>query len=120
MSDKIRKLIGIIMILVSVIFCSIPLLLKGRIQQIDYKTGDNAFWRLISLQPEKHGEICINTADAEELTRIPGVGETISSMIIAERDMNGPYFYPEDLIAVRGIGPVSVSKIRDLIDLRID
>ena len=56
-------------------------------------------------------------AGAEELTELPGVGETISALIVAERDANGPFYYAEDLESVRGIGPATLAGCREMIDL---
>ena len=50
------------------------------------------------------GEIDVNTADVETLMLLPGVGEAVAMEIIREREANGPFHYPEDLLAVKGIG----------------
>jgi competence protein ComEA len=44
----------------------------------------------------------INTATAEELVRLPGIGEATSRRIIEHRERNGPFKRPEDLIIVEG------------------
>ena len=66
---------------------------------------------------EANGTVAVNSADAEELTALPGIGETLAAMIVAERDRNGPFRYAEDLLAVRGIGPKTLEKFRRMIDL---
>ena len=66
------------------------------------------------------GEIAVNFADAEELEELPGIGETIASFILAERETNGPFYYPEDLMAVRGIGKQKMEDIRPMLDLRLN
>ncbi len=65
-----------------------------------------------------HGEVDVNGGDAEELSRLRGVGETVSALILAEREANGPFRYPEDLLTVRGIGPATLAGFRDALDLR--
>ena len=50
-------------------------------------------------------KININTATAEELTDLKGVGETIAQRIIAYREQNGPFATANDLLNVNGIGP---------------
>ena len=47
--------------------------------------------------------ININTATAEELMRLPGIGKTKAEAILADRAANGPYAAPEDLTRVKGI-----------------
>ena len=68
--------------------------------------------------PVPDGEINVNTADKETLMLLPGVGETIAADIIQERDAHGPFRYPEDLLAVRGIGE---KKLADMLPhIRLD
>lgn len=50
------------------------------------------------------GDIRVNTAGVEELTRLSGVGPSLAEAIIAEREANGIFTYPEDLLNVKGIG----------------
>ena len=61
------------------------------------------------------GQVDINTAGLEELMTLPGIGETRAQAILDDREANGPYRYPEDLIRVRGIGEGIVSAISDQI-----
>ena len=49
-------------------------------------------------------KININTAPAEELERLPGIGESRAAAIVAYREEHGPFTYVEDLIQVPGIG----------------
>lgn len=63
------------------------------------------------------GVINPNTADAYELTELPGVGETIAGYIISEREKNGLFFYPEDLTQVKGIGIKKLEGFYGLLDL---
>ncbi len=50
-------------------------------------------------------EININTASADELINLKGIGEKKAMTIIEFREKNGPFEHPEDLIKVPGIGP---------------
>ncbi|MBR4080787.1 MAG: helix-hairpin-helix domain-containing protein [Clostridia bacterium] len=67
--------------------------------------------------PIKRGEVPVNTADAALLDTLPGIGEGISQEIIAEREADGPFFYPEDLMQVKGIGDKRLEAIYDMLDL---
>lgn len=60
----------------------------------------------------------INTASAEELTALDGVGESKALAIIADRDTNGPFESEGDLARVRGIGETTVEKNTDRITTR--
>jgi competence protein ComEA len=50
------------------------------------------------------GLININTATAEELMALPGVGEVTAGKIVADRETNGPFTSKEDIQRVSGIG----------------
>ena len=59
--------------------------------------------------------IDINTASAEELTQLKGVGPSHAAGIVAFRGKNGPFKKPEDLIQVPRIGQKTFEKNKDLI-----
>jgi competence protein ComEA len=54
---------------------------------------------------EESQKININTAPAEELMILKGIGVKKAKAIIEFRESNGPFKQPEDLIKVPGIGP---------------
>jgi len=120
MSDRYRKRIGILFVIISMILSVVPFVLNKNSSRISFRAGNSDAVPIKPLKNDHAGEIEINTADAEELTRLPGIGDTISSLIIAERIQNGPFYYVEDLVAVRGIGPVLVSKIQKMINLAVN
>ncbi len=62
------------------------------------------------------GTIAINTADAEDLQELPGVGETMAQNILDERAAHGSFYYPEDLLTVRGIGEKKLSGLIPWLD----
>ena len=49
-------------------------------------------------------KININTATAEELAQLKGIGPSHAAKIVAYREKNGPFKLPEDLMQVSGIG----------------
>lgn len=61
------------------------------------------------------GHIDINLADAALLETLPGIGPAIAQRIIEYREMSGPFESVEGFLEVRGIGPVTFEKIKDLI-----
>jgi competence protein ComEA len=60
-------------------------------------------------------KININTASAEELTQLKGIGSSHAANIIEFREKNGPFKNPEDLIKVPRIGQKTFEKNKDLI-----
>jgi competence protein ComEA len=57
----------------------------------------------------------INTASADELETLPGVGEVTAQNIIDHREANGPFEAIEDIQDVSGIGPATFDQLKDLI-----
>jgi competence protein ComEA len=57
-------------------------------------------------------QIDLNQAERAELLQIPGIGENLARRIIDHRQENGPFQSVEDLRAVRGIGPMTLERIR--------
>ena len=57
--------------------------------------------------------INVNTASAEELTALPGIGPSYAQRIVEYREKNGPFRKVEDLLNVRGIGEKTLERIKD-------
>ena len=63
--------------------------------------------------PDALGPIDIDTADAAALAEsLPGIGPVKARRIVAYRERHGPFGTVEALLAVKGIGPVTVERIR--------
>jgi len=60
-------------------------------------------------------KININTASADELMDLKGIGEKKAQAIVDFRENNGPFRQPEDIIKVPGIGPKTLETNKDII-----
>lgn len=58
--------------------------------------------------------IGINSATAEDLTAIPGIGDELSMRIIEYREINGEYLSLDQLDNVEGIGQKKLSAIKEV------
>ena len=64
------------------------------------------------------GVLDLNSAGADELQLLEGIGPVLAARIIADRRENGPYRSVNDLARVPGIGPRTVEKVRPLVTVR--
>ena len=72
---------------------------------------------VINLNAGETEKININTASAEELTQLKGIGPSHAAKIIEFREKNGPFKLPEDLVQVPGVGQKTFEKNKDLISV---
>jgi len=61
--------------------------------------------------PGLEGQININTAKADQLMLLPGVGKKIADAIIEYRTKNGNFKAVDDITKVKGIGAKKLEKI---------
>lgn len=61
------------------------------------------------------GLVRLNSATAEELEGLPGVGPVLAERIVGHREDMGPFERVEDLLEVPGIGEAKLASIRDLV-----
>lgn len=78
--------------------------------EADSSGGDAAVGSVSSSMPSL---VNINSATAEELDSLPGVGPSTAAAIVEDRDANGPFSSVEDLMRVSGIGEKKFAKLRD-------
>ncbi len=54
----------------------------------------------------------LNTATSEELQQVPGIGPATAGKILQMRKTYGPFKSVDDLLAIRGLGPKRLEKMR--------
>ena len=68
-----------------------------------------------NMEQEKGKMININTGDIEDLTTLPGIGESTAKKIITYREENGKFEKIEDIKNVPGIGNAKFENIKNQI-----
>ena len=75
-----------------------------------------------SLPPEEASligpKVDLNTASADELAKLPGIGPTMAKRIIEYRETVRPFEEPEELMAVPGIGGETYRRLADRLTVR--
>lgn len=117
MSEKTRRACGLFLILICLVLCLFGTTVWGKPNETHFRSSLMQDRGIPEISTEEKGTVALNLDDAEELTVLPGVGETIAALIVTEREKNGPFHYAEDLEAVKGIGPKTLDGFRDMIDL---
>ena len=62
-------------------------------------------------------KININTANEDELTKLPGIGQSRAKAIVEYREKNGRYNNIRDIMNISGIKQAMFDKIKDLISV---
>ena len=70
---------------------------------------------LVCFAVAQEEKVNINTASAEQLTQLKGIGPALAQRIIEYREKNDPFEKPEDLMKVKGIGQKTFESIKDAI-----
>jgi competence protein ComEA len=65
--------------------------------------------------PSPASPVDLNTAGAEQLDALPGIGPATAAAIIADREAHGPFRSVDDLGRVRGIGDAKLEQLRGLV-----
>lgn len=93
--------------------------LVGRPDQVtalDSASSEAAAEDELRQRPLAPGErLDANRASAAELDRLPGVGPALAAAWVAHREAHGAFRGPDDLGAVRGIGPATLARLVPLL-----
>ena len=74
---------------------------------------------VISLYAGEAEKVNINTASAEELTQLKGIGPSHAAKIVAYREQNGPFKAAEEVIKVPGIGQKTFENNKEQILIKV-
>ena len=124
LSRKLSVIIAVSLVLLFIVFLGVLLLTKAGssgMQVITERKADPEAMMKGGQENEQPyrvmpGDVInINTADASELQRLPGIGAVLADAIVAWRTENGPFGKAEDLMKVPGIGADTFSAVSDYI-----
>ncbi|MGA7577250.1 MAG: ComEA family DNA-binding protein [Desulfobaccales bacterium] len=91
------------------------------------QTGKLTSGSLITITPDRHYQLGrmagahlltlglpleLNTASADDLAAIPGVGPALAQAIVSYRTTYGPFRTIDDLLKVSGVGPKKLENLR--------
>ncbi|HEY6329432.1 MAG TPA: helix-hairpin-helix domain-containing protein [Blastocatellia bacterium] len=57
----------------------------------------------------------LNTADVDQLTTLPGIGDGLAARIIEYRSQHGPFRRPQDIIIINGFGERRYHKLESFV-----
>lgn len=69
------------------------------------------------LAPELEGQVNLNTATAEQLELLPGIGPSMAKKIIDYRTAK-PFAEPMQVVRIKGIGRKTFEKLKPLISVK--
>ncbi len=91
------------------------------ITSFQYNTSSKS--QVLDSEPESEelvGLININTATADELIALPGIGPKKAETIVKYREENGYFKDANDLLDVSGIGEATLEKIKHLLSFEVN
>ena len=81
------------------------------------------FWGCVFFAPTLSfpatDQVNLNTATAEQLETLPGIGPDLAQRILNYRNDNGPFKNVDGLLNVKGIGEGKLAKLRDQITVEM-
>jgi comEA protein len=80
----------------------------------------SAFWLHAATRPASVAPVqvvSVNTASAEELELVPGIGPAIAARIVSFRNENGPFKAIDELTVVKGIGEKKLERMKNHLTL---
>ena len=115
MSDTGRQICGCLLLILSLFLLLAGFLPFHSAERAAFDAGEKD--GIPPLHPTEllSGTDLLNQGTPEELTELPGIGPFLADEIIRERTSHGPFWYPEDITNVKGIGIKKMEQIRQIL-----
>lgn len=84
-------------------------------QQVHISLAGEPLLPQTQFSPSGNDCVDLNTATLGEFDELPGIGPVYAQRIVEYRAAHGPLKDVEELSQVKGIGPITLEKIRDLV-----
>jgi competence protein ComEA len=78
-------------------------------------SGSASASRSASASPAPGEPVSLNTATAEQLDTLPGIGPVTAQKIVTFREQHGPFHSVDGLDAIPGIGPARLAELQGLV-----
>lgn len=110
------KLLAAAAVMLCVVFALVPVIEQPKLNPVSvtvYEKSTAAVTTKTFTEPnnEISGKVNINSASAEQLSLLPGIGQVKAKAIVTYRQEHGKFTSPDELINVKGIGEKTLEKI---------
>lgn len=87
----------------------------GEVDPASVPSGGSSAGGTPAAEVAPSGPVDLNTASAEQLQSLPGIGPATAAAIVGDRERHGPFAAVADLERVPGIGPAKLAAVADLV-----
>lgn len=113
----VREIAALVLMLTGIALMVVPAIMQTKQGTSCTVTASGRSMAEVSVVARSAGTVDVNHGDLQELMLLPKIGEKTGTAILEERALHGAYHYPEDLLAVRGIGEKTLEGFRNMLKI---
>lgn len=113
----VREIAALVLMLTGIALMAVPAIMQTKQGTSCTVTASGRSMAEVSAVARSAGTVDVNQGDLQELMLLPKIGEKTGMAILEERALHGAYHYPEDLLAVRGIGEKTLEGFRNMLKI---